>query len=147
MKKIKIEIGDYSGDGHNISEVVELLCNRTIQELEVLYKKSCELTGLQFTSNGDESGRNRDWQEMGKWKVLQEYQEHELTNFQIEEFEKHGIVVDDSNFKWQTNRFANLFLRFLRLSDKELEWKFLEEKEEKEEILQLFIGYGIYDDF
>ena len=39
MDRIKIEIGDYSGDGHGISEVVELLCNKTIKELKSLYKK------------------------------------------------------------------------------------------------------------
>lgn len=146
MEKVKIEIGDYSGDGHSISEVVDLLCNRTIKDLESLYKKSCEKTGLQFTTNGDESGKERDWQEMSKWKVLQEWQESELSEFQVEEFEKHGITIDeDRDFSFQTNRFTNLFLRFLRLSDEDLKWEFLEEKEE-EEILQLYIGYGIYDD-
>jgi len=49
------------GDGHSISEVVELLCNKTIEELSLLYKKSCKLTGLQFTTNGDESGRPKEF--------------------------------------------------------------------------------------
>ncbi len=146
MNKIKIEIGDYSGDGHSISEVVELLCNRSTQELENLYKESCKLTGLQFTTNGDESGRNRDWQEMDKWKVLQDYQEYEVTEFQIKEFAKHGIIIDNPNFKWETNRFTELFLQFLKLADEHLKWEILEDKEQNEEILQLFIGYGIYDD-
>jgi hypothetical protein len=39
MKKIKIEVGDYSGDGHSISEVVELLCNKTILKLIGLFQK------------------------------------------------------------------------------------------------------------
>lgn len=144
MKKIKIEIGDYSGDGHGISEVVQLLCNRTIQELENLYKKSCELTGLQFTTNGDVSGRNRTWQEINKWKVLQDYQENEMSEFQQKEFAKHGIEIDDLDFSYETDKFTSLFLEFLQLSDKELQWEFVEE-EQKEEVLQLYIGYGIYE--
>lgn len=144
MKKIKIEIGDWSGDGHNISEVVELMSNRTIEELSILYKKSCQLTGLQFTTNGDESGRNRHWTEMGKWKVLQDYQQHKLTDFQIEEFSKYGIEVDSEDFKYETFKFTQLFLQFLKLSDPDFEWEIIEEKE-KEKVLRLFIGYGIYE--
>lgn len=141
MKKIKIEIGDWSGDGHNISEVVELMSNRTIEELSILYKKSCELTGLQFTTNGDESGRDRDWEEMDKWKVLQDYQQNELTDFQIEEFSKHGIDIDNKDFAYETVKFTELFLQFLKLSDPDFEWEIIKERD----VLQLFIGYGIYE--
>jgi hypothetical protein len=142
MKKIKIEIGDWSNDGHGQSEIVTLLSNRTIQELEVLYKKSCELTGLQFTTNGDESGRNRDWQEMNKWKVLQDYEQSTITDFQIEEFAKYGIVIEDPEFEGDVERFTELFLQFLKLSDSDFKWEILEGTEE--EVLQLYIGYGIF---
>lgn len=144
MNKIKIEIGDWSGDGHGISEIVEITANRTIDDLKQLYKKSCELTGLQFTTNGDESGRNRNWEEMSKWKVLQEYQEDKITEFQKNEFAKYGIEINDLDFSYKTEKFTKLFLNFLSLSDEEFRWVLTPEKQQ-EKTLQLFIGYGIYD--
>lgn len=145
MKKIEIEIGDCSGDGHGISEIVSLRCNRTIKQLKDLYIKSCKLTGLQFTTNGDDSGRNRDWSEMEKWKVLQDYQQNHITEFQKQEFLKYGLSFKNLDFTNETNRFTELFLSFLELSDKELKWLILNEPENPNK-LQLFIGYGIYDD-
>ena len=49
--KFKIEIGDPSKDGHNQSEEKVIISNKTIEEVRDAYKKSCELTGLVFTSN------------------------------------------------------------------------------------------------
>ena len=119
------------------------MCNRSVSQLEDLYKKSCALTGLQFTTNGDVSGKDRDWQEMSKWKVLQEYEENEISEFQKEQFEKWGIQIPDVNFEDKSEEFTNLFLNFLKLSDKELDWDILEEEEDKD-VLKLFIGYGIF---
>lgn len=143
MKKIKIAVGDYSGDGHSHCDYISLMCNRSVSQLEDLYKKSCALTGLQFTTNGDASGKDRDWQEMSKWKVLQEYEENEISEFQKEQFEKWGIQIPDVNFEDKSEEFTNLFLNFLKLSDKELDWDILEEEEDKD-VLKLFIGYGIF---
>jgi len=80
---------------------------------------------------------------MNKWKVLQDYEQYKVTEFQQEKFDEYGINIEDLDFSYDTEKFTQLFLEFLRLSDSSLRWEFIEPKREKEK-LQLYIGYGIY---
>ena len=47
MRKVKLVIGDWSGDGHGQSEEFVFETNKTVEEIGQAYKDSCKLTGLQ----------------------------------------------------------------------------------------------------
>ena len=69
--------------------------------------------------------------------MYQDYEQYKVTEFQQEKFAEYGINIEDLDFSYDTEKFTQLFLEFLRLSE------FIEPKREKEK-LQLYIGYGIY---
>ena len=69
MNKMYLVLGDWSGDGHGISEKVLIESNVSAQEIQEAYKASCKLTGVSFNHNNDYTGIKRSYDDNLKYHV------------------------------------------------------------------------------
>ena len=122
MKKIKLVIGDWSKDGHSQSEEVFINCNKTKEELNAYYRKSCLLAKVQFTENENLTGLELDWQVFNKHKILVEYGRNTITDFQKDLLIQAGIKEEDL-IADEASSLVNLFLKFIKLTLPDLEWE------------------------
>lgn len=153
MNLMKLNVGDWSKDGHNISEQVLLLCNKEVFQIQEAYKNSCKLVGLQFNNNEDYTELTRDIQGYDKYKKLQslillnEYTNNYLNNYQIDLLSKYKgfselfneIVYfedyyyhseeDDKLYIDNSRNFTKLFMWFVGLSLDSLVWEFYEKED------------------
>ena len=144
MKTYKIVTGDPSGDGHSIKETVFIKCNKTQQEINENYKKSCELTGLVFTENTPiiVEGEKLDWQhpEYNDRKIGVEYQSGGPSELAWKILKEHGIEETEV---YDGETIVDLFMNFIKLSLSDLEFEIVPDKTETLHIGG--IGYGLYD--
>ena len=69
--RIDIVLGDWSDDGHGVSEKYPILMNKTKKEMQEAYKASCKALGISFNHNDDYTGikGNRD-----RYQICTEYE-------------------------------------------------------------------------
>jgi hypothetical protein len=123
--KVKLTIGDWSGDGHNQSEDFVFEVNKSVEEIRQAYKDSCKLTGMQFNHNENYTGIKYDWQAARNYEICTKYEDGcmradlvkklktfglDATNFSIEDVEEG----EDCHF--DTDTFAELIMEFIKLS-------------------------------
>jgi len=142
--KFKIEIGDPSGDGHNKVETKIINSNKTIQEVRDAYKKSCELTGLVFTSNTNVIVNNKilNWSddEYSDRNICVEYESYDTSELAQTILEEYGIenpVIDGD-----IDSLVDIFLEFIKLSLPDFEYDIVQDIIPS---LGLTIGYGLFD--
>lgn len=129
MNKVKLSIGDWSQDGHNIYDVFVYDANKTVSEIRQAYKDSCKLTGLSFNHNQDYTELNLPWNhpESKKRKIATEYEDSTISKLAEEILLTHGIDVwegfDRAVFEPTdvvhidgAEHFIELWLKFVRLS-------------------------------
>ncbi len=80
MYTYKMEIGDWSHDGHNQSEIFILETSHTNTEIQKAYKKACKKANIELHGHGLNS-------------VLSEYEDSGLTAEDIEKLDSLGIDV------------------------------------------------------
>ncbi len=141
MKKIKLVIGDWSKDGHNQSEDVIINCNKSIEELQEAYKKSCLLAKIQFTNNENLTGLELDRQELRKHQILVAYQSWNISEFQKEKLLKAGIKKDLLCIE-EPNNLVSLILEFIKLSLVDLDWK---HTTSSIPVWNTGMGYGLFE--
>lgn len=73
MNDMLLVLGDWSQDGHNLSDSFGCCANKTISEIQEAYKASCKLTGISFNHNEDYTERNRDWTIENLYRIATEY--------------------------------------------------------------------------
>jgi hypothetical protein len=141
MYRFKIEIGDPYDDGHGKYEDFIINSNKSKKEIEIAYKKVCELTGLVFTENTDiiVNGERIDWQhpEYNDRKICVEYESYEPSKLAWDILRKYGIIESKAGYDHQG--FLYLFMDFIKIELTDLEYKI---ESENIESLNLNIGYG-----
>lgn len=126
MNKVKLIIGDWSGDGHERSDEVILSTNKTVEEIQQAYKDSCKLTGLSFNINQDYTELNLNYShpEYTDRKIATDYQNNTISKLAEEILLKHGINVrdgyickpDDLVRIDDVNHFTKIWIKFVQLS-------------------------------
>lgn len=158
--KMYLVLGDWSGDGHSISEKILMESNYPVDKVQQAYKDSCKLTGISFNHNEDYTGIKRDWQERDKYHIATEYGKSDVSDECVEALAKHGLILPkksddkeayydyfDSDYYW----FTNLWTDFVKLSLPDLE---LTRSKEVDKIpvingfwnkdLNVQFGYGLF---
>lgn len=166
MSKIKIVVGDWSGDGHGKCENVFIETETPIEVLQQGYKDSCKLTGISFNHNEDYTGLNLDWKhpESGDRKIAVEYESSTISKLAEKILFEHGIDVWDGFDKEYfgesmkeecvyidgVNHFVELLLKFIKLSVPTFEWSIIKDDTpvlngwwNKE--LNVQFGYGLFN--
>jgi hypothetical protein len=159
--KVKLIIGDCSGDGHDIKEIFVFESNKTNIEIYEAYEESCKLTGL-ILGGYDHTGLNLDWKhpENLDRRVASMYLSNKISKLAENILLLHGIDVWDGFDKeyFEDNdlveidgvgHFFELWLNFVKLSLPDL---ILEEvsykKSELKDIPKIgnypTFGYGIF---
>ena len=144
MNKFKIEIGDPSKDGHNQSEDRVITSNKTREQVREAYNKSCELTGLVFTSNKDIIVNNEklNWQDedYSKRQICTEYESYEMSKLAEDILQTYGIK--NTQIDGDVYSLVDIFLEFIKLSLPDFEYNIVQDIIPS---LGLTIGYGLFD--
>jgi hypothetical protein len=141
--KLRMEIGDPSKDGHNQSKTIYFNSNKSTQELKEAYKRSCNITGLVWTSNEDLkiNGKELDWRhpEYKDRQLFAEYESYELSDLAKSILESHGV---DTDGEWDSDSVIDLFFDFLKISLPDFNAEFVKDETE---LLDVTIGYGLFE--
>lgn len=143
MYKFKIPVGDPSKDGHNQCEYVIIESNKSEQEIKEAYKKSCELTGLVFTSNTEVvvDGKVLTWRDK-EYKdrcVCTDYDSYDSSDLAKEILNKYNV---DGHIDGDYDNLVETFLNFIKISLPDFEYKLINDNIP---VLGLTIGYGLFD--
>lgn len=132
MNIYKLVLGDRSGDGHGSTITLTMAFSHSMEEMQEAYKKSCELTGLQFHKRPDFTGHEPNpWSpeaenEYRLRKLFVEFGDRDVSAFAKDTLATHGL--DLSIFpNIGRDSFVPIFLAFIKLSLPELEWETIEE--------------------
>lgn len=132
-----LNLGDWSGDGHEKSDKILLESNFPVEVVQQAYKDSCKLTGVQFNGNDDYTGVERDWEKRMDMEILTEYESTDITKEQFKCLYEHGLRVEmlatwngeepidyaemnDEGYFVSTEAFVPLWIWFVTLSKKDL---------------------------
>jgi hypothetical protein len=163
--KVKLLIGDWSGDGHGKSESIIFETNKTVEEIQQAYKDSCKLTGISFNHNEDYTGLNLKWNhpEYKDRKICTEYDSYEISRLAEKILKEHGIDVwegfDEDAYDREdelapvdgVDHFTELWVKFVKLSLPDLEMTRISDDEIPvingywNKNLNVQFGYGLYD--
>jgi hypothetical protein len=137
MNKLKLRIGDYSGDGHEKSETFYFLSNRTSSEIKEIIEKSNQLTGIDFEH------------------LFSDYEQYNLTEEEISTLEEKGIdfskvikyfydsfTKERDEYGFSTDDAVNLFMEYLKLSDSELIINLTNDDYQE---IDISFGYGLFE--
>lgn len=150
MEKIKVVIGDWSGDGHDYYDEIVFKVNKDISTLRQGYKDSCKKTGVQFNINEDYTGLGKDAAH-----ICTEYIDCLVPKYVRDILKEFDIYPEKGPL--EPDYFAELILEFIRLSVPDLEWE--ESSFKRSELknitplngwwnaeLNVQFGYGLYGD-
>jgi len=132
--KMGFTMGDYSQDGHNISEVKHIECNYSVEEITKAYKEASKELGFDFINE-----------------VCKEYEEHSMPisvanrlngihAIDIEDYEDQDgglLYIEDAN------EYIDIFFGIVRTKLPNLEYSDVVILEDKLDLLQ-GAGYGLY---
>ena len=155
---VYLNIGDWSGDGHDKNERFYFTSNYNVSTIRQAYKNSCKLTGLQFNHNENyTNNENIDRNNL----IFTEYEEDFINEDVINILEKHGIdinkylnedscYVDEHKYYFYRYSSAELIMEFIGLSMPK-DWKYNIYTIEVEPIngeynseLNVQFGYGLF---
>lgn len=154
----KLELGDWSGDGHRLSESFLFDCNYDIHKIRQAYKDSCKKLGIAFNYKEDYTGLSLSL--ASERLIWTGYQESSIsqTAFDILNNAKcfHGVKVkyieeESSYFVYGIEDGAKFIMNFIAFSMPE-DFRYKLTKEPKvesinswnDELSQQF-GYGLFD--
>ncbi|PFA76864.1 hypothetical protein [Bacillus cereus] len=155
----KVPVGDWSKDGHNVSENYYVYSNYPLEKMQQAYKDTCKKIGLQmndsstnYTGLEDGMGTRRGWR-----CLLTDYEESTISDEAIQILSEHGfdfrsVFKDESDgtIYFTSKDVFTLFMWFISYSmPKDFEWKELNLDAEAiigywSESLNHQIGYGVF---
>lgn len=157
----KVPVGDWSKDGHNVSEDFYVYCNYSLEKMQQAYKDTCKKIGLQmndgyFSSNYTEL--EDGMRGSHAWRcLLTKYEESTISEEAIQILSEHGfdfnsVFKDESDgvMYFTSHDVFTLFMWFISYSmPKDFEWKELKLEAEAivgywSESLNHQIGYGVF---
>jgi len=122
MYKMKLNIGDWSDDGHGKCESYIYEVNYPVDVVQQAYKDSCKLAGVQFNHSEDYTGGkcigHRPWNQ-----IATEYDANEIDEKVYEVLQSFGIQVDRYVTDLYIENFNGLWWEFVKLSKPDLEYK------------------------
>ena len=105
LNRTKVILGDWSGDGHNITEtyIVEISC--TNEELQEFYRNAVKKSGIQFEN------------------ICEEYEDAVISGEIISTLTKLGVKIpefdcdyeDENDFIAEPDNYLELLLNFCKL--------------------------------
>ena len=93
----KLELGDWSEDGHKISESFLFDCNYDIHKIRQAYKDSCKKLGVGFNCNEDYTGLGLGCR--SERLIWTEYQESEISETAFEILNNFGCFKEVDFYK------------------------------------------------
>jgi hypothetical protein len=152
----KLELGDWSEDGHKISESFLFDCNYDIHKIRQAYKDSCKKLGVAFNYNEDYTGLGLGYR--SERLIWTEYQESEMSETAFEILNNSGCFKEVDFYKEdgvyyieERKDCAKLIMNFIALSmPKDFRYKLVQEPKVEsinswnDELRQHF-GYGLFD--
>lgn len=93
----KLELGDWSEDGHRISESFLFDCNYDIHKIRQAYKDSCKKLGVAFDYNEDYTGLGLGCR--SERLIWTEYQESEMSETAFEILNNSGCFKEVDFYK------------------------------------------------
>lgn len=139
MKKLRLIVGDWSGDGHEKTDTIIVKVNKTEKELSDAYDKSHKLTSIDFSETCCCEYQTCEISKDVYDAVVKHFSEttgtkwKELYSRSDDDDYDNGVVED-------SKMFAELYLEFIQLTLPDLVWKFVDDS-----IPELNIGgYGLF---
>ena len=140
--KMKLILGDWSGDGHNISEKVLLEVNHPVETIQNAYKSSVKKTGIAFH---DKSGEFK-----GKT-IATNYEQglDDIPEEVLKVLKEYNIETPQSEDGDQTEEYTKLWFDFVKLSLPDVQYKIIEDKIPNingfyDKNLNASFGYGLF---
>lgn len=155
MTRFYLVLGDWSEDGHRLSDKLLMEANKGLSEMRQAYKDSCKKTGVSFNHNEDFTGKERNHKIAAQYHVCTELEEGTLTQEIRNVFEEYECpyLEEATKDEWIMEKkvFADLLMWFISLSLPGLEWKQIPIVDETpvlngywNEELNVQFGYGLY---
>ncbi len=107
--KVKLVIGDWSGDGHDKSDYLVFEVNKTLSEIRQAYFTSCKTTGLSFHNDGIYTGICCEYEDS----TIDEEDQEILSSFGLD-FSKY--LDENGYFKNHVDSFGALIMDFIKIS-------------------------------
>ena len=167
--KMYLNIGDWSGDGHEKHDRILIESNLPVKDVQQAYKDSCKLTGVQLNHNEDYTGAKRDWKVARDFQILTEYESSKITSNQFKILFEHGLRVEmladwneedfleyaeeslDGYYIYSVDAYVKFWIWFTMLSNPKLKLTELSEDDSIPNIngywdknLNVQFGYGVY---
>lgn len=157
--KIKVNIGDWSNDGHGYNEVYVFDSNYDVNALRVAYKQSCELVGVQFNHNTNYTDDESKSRHGTPYYICTKYGDASVSEEAATLLLEKGLDVADYSMQhdeilYDADCILNLILDFIKLSLQDLELN--EGAFRKSDLINMDtlnsgdlnhqFGYGVFDD-
>ncbi len=134
LTRVSLVIGDWSGDGHNMTEQIPVYLSHTGDSLTDAYKKGVEICGVDIAA------------------LLDDFEESTILSEDLRKLSKFGILAgwgfdteesltEDYSLRCEYEMYAEMYLRVAKLSDPDnFHYEFdLETKQ------QPIGGYGLFN--
>ena len=152
----KLVLGDWSEDGHGISEYFLFECNYDVHKIRQAYKDSCRKLGVTFNYNEDYTGLGLEYG--SERQVWTEYREDGITRTAFEILNQAGCFDEidyyedgDEYYIEEDEDCAKLIMNFISLSmPEDFTYKLIKQDYEcingfwNDELNHQF-GYGLFD--
>lgn len=136
VNKFKIVLGDYSCDGHCMTETIYVKSNYNQNEIVEAYNNSKKLTGLSF-DNSTEPNIGVEWEnntiDYNDLEVLKKHGYDLLKERNIDREEDYDIDGGED--------FIDIFFNFVKISLSNLEYEIIQDDTPT---LSLDMGYGLF---
>lgn len=117
---MQLNIGDWSHDGHNISESEVFSVNYPVSVIRQAYKDSCKKTGVQFNHNEDYTGGLS--KSYGSWRQL--FTEYEDSELEQDAYDVLELYIDnlsdyldgDEDSGYYCDDFSSFWWAFVKIS-------------------------------
>ena len=124
MGKVKLTIGDWSKDGHGLSEFFVYEVNKSVSEIRQGYKDSCKKLGLQFNENKNYSGLAEHFDYGTNLHICTEYERDLLSVEAKDILFNNGIDINEYFDECvELEGFAELIMAFIKISVPDLIWE------------------------
>lgn len=143
-------LGDWSNDGHGKSSEILLESNKTVKDIQLTYKRSVKLTGVNFSK--DVCGGYED-SKLSK-PVYDKFCTFGLTKELLMSFDEGELEIEDfesgGELRLSQEMFIKLWIWFVKLSDPELQINIVEDDIPPingywSTVLNENFGYGLYE--
>lgn len=132
---ISLVVGDWSGDGHDKKDTINIRSNLDKKAMEKAYKAGTKKVGFDLCADvcSDYEDRNLDSE---KWEKLKEL------GYQDEELEDEADKYNNGDISLWVDSFTDIYLFIVKLGNEKFEFEYLAAKEDPTIKIG---GYGLFD--